>query len=313
MLSIPEPCNEDFSKMTPTERGAFCGKCKIDTFDFRDLSNQEINKILLDNKGQHLCGQFKNEQLEDLNAGFINWKNQQPKTFRSKFIMALLLVFGLSLFSCDQENKQSITNLQQLQLVQQPEAKAQFIHEVLQLPELDLLDFVQLKDDENKSAKVANPTNPVKEPITCEAVTEVNPQELVDFDERDYKTAGIPMIMGGSVAQVDYYTYLEDTVSIIDSSTTLPEKIENTVKFTSNVYPNPTHSNATVAIEVEIDGQFDVQLYNSAGNLIQIIHQGELVKGRQQFNIDLSGQAMGMYFVRILSQEQFETLKVQRI
>jgi len=44
MISIPDPCSEDFTKMTPTERGAFCSKCQIDTFDFRNVSNNDINK-----------------------------------------------------------------------------------------------------------------------------------------------------------------------------------------------------------------------------------------------------------------------------
>ena len=50
MISIPKPCNENFSKMTPTQRGAFCSKCQIDTFDFREVSNQDINKIILKSK-----------------------------------------------------------------------------------------------------------------------------------------------------------------------------------------------------------------------------------------------------------------------
>lgn len=55
MIGIKEACQQDYNKMKPTARGAFCSKCEIDTYDFRSLSELEINKIMLQNKGAHLC------------------------------------------------------------------------------------------------------------------------------------------------------------------------------------------------------------------------------------------------------------------
>jgi hypothetical protein len=33
-ISIKEPCHEDWSKMTATEKGAFCQKCALEVIDF---------------------------------------------------------------------------------------------------------------------------------------------------------------------------------------------------------------------------------------------------------------------------------------
>lgn len=80
MSAIPDPSREDLSEMTPTQRGAFCSKCEIDTFDYRNLSDQQFNQIILDNKGQNLCGQFTKRQLNSLNQGYLceNTNNRAP-------------------------------------------------------------------------------------------------------------------------------------------------------------------------------------------------------------------------------------------
>lgn len=98
-VSIPNPCGEDWNKMTPTERGAFCGKCQIDVIDFTNKSNAEIKTILLANKGQHLCGHIKQSQLMRLNGNYTLWEHQSARTFQSKFLWACMIAFGLTLFT----------------------------------------------------------------------------------------------------------------------------------------------------------------------------------------------------------------------
>lgn len=101
LINIPKPCNENWSEMSPTERGAFCNKCQIDVVDFSNMKADEIKTVLLENKGKHLCGRFKKSQIELINDQFIEWDNQPYPVFQSKFIYACLLVFGMTLFSCE--------------------------------------------------------------------------------------------------------------------------------------------------------------------------------------------------------------------
>lgn len=61
-ITIPEPCHEDWAKMTPTEKGKFCGVCSKEVFDFTKSTDEELIKTL--EAGKNLCGRFKNSQLD---------------------------------------------------------------------------------------------------------------------------------------------------------------------------------------------------------------------------------------------------------
>lgn len=303
MLAIPQPCNEDFSKMTPTERGAFCGKCQIDTYDFRDLTDEKINSILVANKGKHLCGQFKNSQLESLNAGYLSWKQKKSRVIRSKFLLALILVFGLGLFSCSTQEDRQLMETFATQLAIQPKDKTQFVNEIETPEALNLIDYVQPPECfEMGEVEYCSTDTPAVE-VT---VTAAN----VDNNHM-YRTAGIPVALGGAVMNIDYMSYLEDTVDIVVES----DKVDDgpNLEFKLNAFPNPTRNNATVSLEVIESANYLVEVYDMSGRLIQSIYNGELSAGIQQFEVQLQDQQAGMYIVRTVSGEQQKTFKIQKV
>ncbi|MFK8009314.1 MAG: T9SS type A sorting domain-containing protein [Saprospiraceae bacterium] len=61
-IQIPTPCSEDFSKMTPVEKGHFCNNCEKVVIDFSKMSDQEIANYYKKNGGK-LCGRFHHSQL----------------------------------------------------------------------------------------------------------------------------------------------------------------------------------------------------------------------------------------------------------
>lgn len=63
-FSIPKPCHENWGAMTPDEQGRFCSLCSKTVVDFTEMSNSDITIYLRNSKGGHLCGRFRNEQLE---------------------------------------------------------------------------------------------------------------------------------------------------------------------------------------------------------------------------------------------------------
>lgn len=306
MLTIPEPCNEDFGKMTPTQRGAFCSKCQIDTFDFRDLSNREINHILLKNKNSHLCGQFKHSQLQELNQGFLEWKNQHSTTFRSKFLLALILVFGLTLFSCNTEEEKELIQKYAIELTTAPTEKPIYVNEISEVTELNLTDH---------TVPLSGKISPMK-PSSCTIETVIEEEgNNIDLRGQSYALGGVPvtMEMAGDIIQVDYLTYLEATIDSVEESI-LPESLMIDPDFFEiNSYPNPTNDNATLSIEVKFEGQFDIKLYDMNGRLIRDMYVGELVAGRQMFPINLDAEQSGIYIVNVISRDQNETLKVQKL
>lgn len=98
-INIPSPCTEDFSKMSSTEKGAFCDKCAFEVIDFTNHSPEEIKATLKSRMGQKTCGHISKTQMEMVNTDYHLWENQTLKTFRSKFLYACLMVFGFSLFT----------------------------------------------------------------------------------------------------------------------------------------------------------------------------------------------------------------------
>jgi TonB family protein len=103
-FSVPNPCHEKWDGMQPQENGRYCGSCQKVVIDFTNKTEQEIIDYIQANTGKKMCGTFKTIQL-DRPTGFIEFRKNE-NTIR--FLAALLLVFGMSLFSCSDGSIKSI-------------------------------------------------------------------------------------------------------------------------------------------------------------------------------------------------------------
>lgn len=63
-LQIPEPCHEDWSKMTPHDKGRFCDSCQKAVVDFTGMSDMQLIAFFKKPSTGSLCGRFYNDQLE---------------------------------------------------------------------------------------------------------------------------------------------------------------------------------------------------------------------------------------------------------
>jgi len=62
IISIPEPCNENWDEMTPAEKGRFCAVCQAEIYDFTNLTHQELAEKL--KRNEKICAKYRPDQLD---------------------------------------------------------------------------------------------------------------------------------------------------------------------------------------------------------------------------------------------------------
>jgi CarboxypepD_reg-like domain/Secretion system C-terminal sorting domain len=63
-LHIPEPCHENWSKMTPVEKGRFCGSCQKQVVDFTNMNDEQVVALFKRQNTGSVCGRFMQDQLD---------------------------------------------------------------------------------------------------------------------------------------------------------------------------------------------------------------------------------------------------------
>jgi hypothetical protein len=62
-LTIPEPCHENWDKMTASEKGRVCGSCQKTVVDFSNMNDREIAEFFKKPPSK-VCGHFNQDQLD---------------------------------------------------------------------------------------------------------------------------------------------------------------------------------------------------------------------------------------------------------
>ncbi|MBN4070925.1 hypothetical protein JYT72_00315 [Crocinitomix catalasitica] len=193
-VSIPEPCHEDWDKMTPTEIGALCDKCQIDVIDFTIKTPDEVRNILKESAGKNFCGHISKAQLKQLNLEYYAWENQTSHVFQSKFLLACVVVFGMTLFTaCETDPQIAYEDIEQGRMA----VLSGTIHEE------DIIEPDTLKN--------CNP--PVEEDETIEEDCKIVGEfQAVEPDSTNEPPKHTRMLNGGMVIAPDYLKYLDDTI-----------------------------------------------------------------------------------------------------
>lgn len=103
-ITIPEPCHEDWSKMTATQCGAFCNACQKEVVDFSLMSEAEIVDRLSKASGK-VCGRITSDKLDrelvryEPDHAWYSWK---------KWAVAAGVLLGVREAKAEIELKQSV-------------------------------------------------------------------------------------------------------------------------------------------------------------------------------------------------------------
>lgn len=111
-ITIPEPCHEDWNKMTPNDNGRFCGSCSKNVVDFTNWLPEKIQAYFLQHS--NVCGRFKKSQLDSLTIQIPNRVLFSQTQYHKMFLLALFIAMGTTLFSCADKNgnKQKIDKIE---------------------------------------------------------------------------------------------------------------------------------------------------------------------------------------------------------
>ncbi len=93
-LSIPEPCHEDWNKMTPLQQGRFCGSCQKEVIDFTAMTDDELFRFFAEKKSANVCGRTLPVQLNTPITKPAEHKKR--KFWYISYLTSLLLFFSKS-------------------------------------------------------------------------------------------------------------------------------------------------------------------------------------------------------------------------
>jgi hypothetical protein len=297
-IGIQTACSENWNEMTPTDKGAFCQKCVKQVHDFTNKSTGEIKQVFREMMGQEICGRMTKDQELALNAEFEAWKYQSKQGFQRAMVFSLVVVFGLTLFSCTDEQDEIKVKEIQATAIRAMESQAIGETEIAPIVKTVSQTNVELNDgivlEETPIFSVSKKVMGIAEEI--EITHESSYEEEIMLGFFSYTTI--------------YSNYIDQTIQISeydDQGRLIP------TEFSSIVYPNPATTETTFELAVPVTGQFEINLFDMNGKFIQSIHSGEIQRGTFQQQINLMDVNSGIYLVTIVSKDYKETVRISKI
>lgn len=122
-ITIPEPCNENWDKMTPKDNGRFCLSCTKTVVDFTIMLPDEIQHFFIQNQNNSVCGRFKHSQLDTISIQIPSRVLYTQTSYYKMFVLALFISMGTTLFSCADKdgNKKKINKVEVVDKEETPE------------------------------------------------------------------------------------------------------------------------------------------------------------------------------------------------
>lgn len=298
-IAIPEPCHEDWAKMTPEEQGRHCKVCAKTVIDFSGKSTREVDRIIEENQGQKICGRFRSEQVQQ--TGFMPVVNRGFSSLRV-FAMALFLVFGAGLFSCKAQDDHIVGDI----AIEIPEVMGIMVPEpldTLPIPEQDSLLVVPevsiTKCDLIKGEVIAEEIYVLGGPRFTRVVDTIPEVVHTTGEISVEEIIAVPPVPEDSSVQI-----LKPEVTQVEFPTV---EILPTVK----AYPNPTAGSVTFDYVVVARGDASLRIFDLTGKLRrEVFTIAAMHEGRYRQQADLSELPNGMYLAVLESGGQKVTVQL---
>jgi len=332
VLSIKEPCNEDWLKMTPTEKGAFCQACALEVIDFTGKTPFEIRKMLQQEfaPNQRTCMRITNFQMNQINDDFFQWKND-AESFKAIWLFSLIAVFGLTLFSCQNTASKELVNQLQIETTQL-------------LNEMDSIttDLTEIENDTNLLKPSLNDITitsivgyPWEHEITYQGIPPIDYRGMNLFDWKTITLSleGLEVVYGGFAPEKKdtskFVEFLVATsnpfdVSYLPSFPIQPIKkpidnknvqklaaVMNTAgkKFNAFIHPNPVEISSRLFVQTTENIYLKISIFDSLSNQFISTTETQLEEGKYALDLKLYDCATGKYELHLDSIDQLSILE----
>lgn len=335
-ISIPEPCHEDWNKMTAVEQGRFCSSCQKKVIDFT-MQDDEAIISFFNNYNGSACGRFNEEQLDrpvevielkpaspflKYAAGLLlpaflfatkakgQTKDMKPVIVNEpvKADISSMLSGKISCYTIKSENKVTIIKGRIVDAVTNDPLPGTSVsikgtdQGVVADEKGDFMIYVPAKNATLLFSSIGYELNELK----CDkAINNKNlvvkmgtavKSELKELVVTGYKTITCRALMGG--------------VSISQTCTyTIWDKVKDTLTPASTkikIYPNPVAASGTIQLlfpDVK-PGTYQLRLLGATGQLFYSFQKQVSGKGETE-QIHLSGNtAPGIYIVQVLDEKK---------
>lgn len=321
-LHVATPCNEDWSKMTPVEKGRFCDSCATQVMDFTVMTDTEILKHLKVGGGK-ICGRIHKDQLQRalhdidrkkkkswqfLMAGFASLLfsvvkgNAQKKELKEEPKAGLLSTNNSSVFTeqLQQSNltlKGKVINAEQESLLHAyalnplslekilVNKQGQFVMQVNEKVDAVL---VGAKGFDSRMVPVSLLQN--KDTTITLNATDTTITGIGGFDKGDLN--GTNIIMGG----ITSFEKMEAKDTVI----TFVKKIFNNSFF--KILPNPA-AKGGVGISVKQAGTYTVHIFDNNSKLVHMQEITVNAKGEVVQIVFPSCIVKGTYYIRLIDKK----------
>jgi len=297
-ITIPEPCHENWDKMTPNENGRFCASCSKTVIDFSKMLPEEIQHFFIQNRNEKICGRFKKSQLETITIQIPSRVLYSQTHYHKMFLLALFVAMGTTLFSCqDKEgNKQKIDTIEVVEDGKQDENVEQIPPAPPAPPKQDnqknteklikrTTGEVILENNPNSKTKTNN--SKINHASTnCEKTTAQN--SVVEEDNEIYVT-------GAAIeTKADYPNGINSFYEFFVQEFKMPEEIENVKgRIVISFVIEKDGSLSSIEIPKEVDSQLKSEItrvLNLSPKWIPGEQNGKKTREKYSFPISLEDE-----------------------
>jgi len=306
-ISIPKPCHEDWDKMTPDAKGAFCGSCQKSVYDFSTKSEAEVEEVLNNVGDDKVCGRFSADQLrEEIKLDIPLYSLPRNIAPMRAFALALFLVFGTLLFTGSNAYGQKMGKVRIVTKEPRPVEMRQ--GSVAYVPKDTKPVCIPKPEDTIKGDMIYDPKPikpikdsvlpPKKDTVKIMMMGKVARDPIVE--EKIVEIA--PPVKGLIVKKADPKPEIKQVVSV--------PAIEMKL-ISMECFPNPTKGETTIRYTLKKGGMVKMDVYDMNGSKVKtLINEQNMYAGVYSTAFDLKELHSGIYFCCLHSNDLVETTKI---